>query len=761
MEEQIESEAKSPIIFSCKSGKHARGMTDSHMGMALDKFNALRQPIARKLNLDKVAQIEGLLGNDADRFNNIPMLTLREILSQGLNPTLELKDFQIEGISWMRSRETSDPSILPPFWERKVNPKSGELEYYSEIIDSFFEKAPAHIPGGILWDEQGVGKTLQALGTLMFSKRAPGTEAGTLVVAPVTVITAWQEQIEQHCVGPNKPTYYIYAGCNRNRSVKFLSSFDIVLVSYDTLAAETKAAKFDIIEDEKEEKEAEEEAEDEAEDAETTKKKKLKGKKAKKVKPKKAKPKKVIRRSRNGGITGVASWHRVVLDEANVINNRMTKKFWAVQELVGTHKWIMTGTPLKNSTSDLYPYMSFLNVEPLGSSWALFNSMIVSPLRRGEPENSLLLLRAQTKELSLRRTKDVLNEQLKAKAVEVQGLVFDESSKKVYKAIEDSARGIIRSMLAFRDGENVLMRNYSNILEVILRLRQACNSITMIPQDRIRKSFEIIRRLDEAEQARALAIEMEENGQRLPAHLKEKQIRNLNQALKLLASFSGHDEEATAEANAKSTTSNVGYEDEEEVDSMDLEQDDPLTFLANAYVPVKLKAMVKEMRTLLSADCTQKFVVFSQFTSYLDIVTDILDTDGISTSKIVGTMSLRTRREEMKTFKKANMEGGTRAMLISSKAGGSGITLTEANVVFMLDPLWNEASELQAMDRVHRIGQEKDVRVVRYCMTDTIEEKIFALQAKKATYAKGVVQKLTNEEVKHARLTELKTLFDL
>ena len=52
-------------------------------------------------------------------------------------------------------------------------------------------------------------------------------------------------------------------------------------------------------------------------------------------------------------------------------------------------------------------------------------------------------------------------------------------------------------------------------------------------------------------------------------------------------------------------------------------------------------------------------------------------------------------------------------------------------------------------------------RVIRYCMTDTIEEKIFALQAKKATYAKGVVRKLTNEEVKHARLTELKTLFDL
>lgn len=100
-------------------------------------------------------------------------------------------------------------------------------------------------------------------------------------------------------------------------------------------------------------------------------------------------------------------------------------------------------------------------------------------------------------------------------------------------------------------------------------------------------------------------------------------------------------------------------------------------------------------------------------------------------------------------------------MLISSKAGGSGITLTEANVVFMLDPLWNEASELQAMDRVHRIGQGKVVRVVRYRMRDSIEEKVFALQAKKATYAKGVVQKLTGDEVRQAKLTELKSLFDL
>ena len=81
----------------------------------------------------------------------------------------------------------------------------------------------------------------------------------------------------------------------------------------------------------------------------------------------------------------------------------------------------------------------------------------------------------------------------------------------------------------------------------------------------------------------------------------------------------------------------------------------------------------------------------------------------------------------MQAFK----EGNATAFLISLKAGGFGLTLTEADYVFILDPWWNPAAELQAIDRTHRIGQDKNVNVYRMVSEDTIEEKVVALQDRK------------------------------
>jgi SNF2 family DNA or RNA helicase len=80
-------------------------------------------------------------------------------------------------------------------------------------------------------------------------------------------------------------------------------------------------------------------------------------------------------------------------------------------------------------------------------------------------------------------------------------------------------------------------------------------------------------------------------------------------------------------------------------------------------------------------------------------------------------------------------EGGPPVMLVSLKAGGTGLNLTAADHVFLLDPWWNPAVEDQAADRAHRIGQERPVMVYRMVAKDTVEEKIFALQARKRALA--------------------------
>jgi SNF2 family DNA or RNA helicase len=126
-------------------------------------------------------------------------------------------------------------------------------------------------------------------------------------------------------------------------------------------------------------------------------------------------------------------------------------------------------------------------------------------------------------------------------------------------------------------------------------------------------------------------------------------------------------------------------------------------------------------------------LVFSQFTSFLGRIRERLTREGIASSYLDG----RTRRrgDVVDGFRR----GDDPVFLISLKAGGVGLTLTEADYVFVLDPWWNPAVEAQAVDRTHRIGQTRPVNVYRLVATDTIEEKVMALKARKAALFSQVI----------------------
>ncbi len=126
-------------------------------------------------------------------------------------------------------------------------------------------------------------------------------------------------------------------------------------------------------------------------------------------------------------------------------------------------------------------------------------------------------------------------------------------------------------------------------------------------------------------------------------------------------------------------------------------------------------------------------LVFSQFTSFLGRVRTRLEQEGIETAYLDGRT--RKRGEVVDEFK----QGDASVFLISLKAGGVGLTLTEADYVFVLDPWWNPAVEAQAVDRAHRIGQEHPVMVYRLVAADTIEEKVMELKARKAALFAEVI----------------------
>ena len=125
-----------------------------------------------------------------------------------------------------------------------------------------------------------------------------------------------------------------------------------------------------------------------------------------------------------------------------------------------------------------------------------------------------------------------------------------------------------------------------------------------------------------------------------------------------------------------------------------------------------------------------KALVFSQWTSLLDLVEPHLQTAGIRFTRLDG--STRDRGGVVSEFQS---DDGPPVMLVSLKAGGTGLNLTAADHVFLLDPWWNPAVEEQAAGRAHRIGQERPVMVHRLVAKDTVEERILALQEKKRNLA--------------------------
>jgi SNF2 family DNA or RNA helicase len=145
----------------------------------------------------------------------------------------------------------------------------------------------------------------------------------------------------------------------------------------------------------------------------------------------------------------------------------------------------------------------------------------------------------------------------------------------------------------------------------------------------------------------------------------------------------------------------------------------------------KIDALVNQLGEVI--DGGHRALVFSQFTGFLAHVRERLDAAGVAYSYLDG--STRKRPEVVRQFK----DGTVPVFLISLKAGGFGLNLTEADYCFLLDPWWNPATETQAVDRTHRIGQTRNVMVYRLIAKDTIEEKVLALANRKAELFAGVM----------------------
>jgi SNF2 family DNA or RNA helicase len=154
---------------------------------------------------------------------------------------------------------------------------------------------------------------------------------------------------------------------------------------------------------------------------------------------------------------------------------------------------------------------------------------------------------------------------------------------------------------------------------------------------------------------------------------------------------------------------------------------------------VKIKELV---RHITDKTGRHKILIFSQFVKMLGLIRDELAKLNIEYEYLDGQSSSAQREQSVNNFQENE---NLRVFLISLKAGGTGLNLTAADYVYLVDPWWNPAVENQAIDRCHRIGQDKKVFAYRMICTNTVEEKIIDLQNKKKKIAGDIIH--TDESI--------------
>jgi SNF2 family DNA or RNA helicase len=160
----------------------------------------------------------------------------------------------------------------------------------------------------------------------------------------------------------------------------------------------------------------------------------------------------------------------------------------------------------------------------------------------------------------------------------------------------------------------------------------------------------------------------------------------------------------------------------------------------------KFETIIQDLENVVAE--SHKILVFSSFVKHLDLFAAYFDKTGLPYAMLTGKST--NRKKIVESFEE---DESCRVFLISLKAGGVGLNLISADYVFILDPWWNPAAEIQALNRAHRIGQEKSVFVYKYISTGSIEEKIVRLQERKSKIADTFIT--SNNPLKDIKIDEM------
>ncbi|XP_026195328.1 helicase-like transcription factor [Anabas testudineus] len=524
----------------------------------------------------------------------------------------------------------------------------------------------------------------------------------TLIICPLSVLSNWLDQFEQHVSANVKLNVYLYYGSDRNRSTKFLSSQDVVITTYNILSSD------------------------------------------------------------NGDKSPlhVVNWLRVVLDEGHIIRNPDTLMSKAVLRFKAQRRWILSGTPIQNSVKDLWMLLAFLHLKPFDvREW--WNRVIQRPVTQGNKEG-LQNLQTLVKCITLRRTKNSeVNGRplvsLPEKTVCVEKVELSQAEREEYELARNEGRNTIGRYVA----EGTVLSNYAHVLAILMRLRQLCCHPDLLaktstdlgaaatPAELRERLIEKLRMVLASGSDEECSVCLE--SVRLPVitHCAHVYCRPC------IAQVISTEKETARCPLCRSeikTSELVEFPQEEMGEENGTNSEKWRT-------SSKVQALMANLLRLRSEDNRIKCLVVSQFTRFLTILETPLREHGFSYVRLDGTMSLKKRTQVIQEFQ-SSADSSPVIMLLSLKAGGVGLNLTAASHVFLMDPAWNPATEEQCIDRCHRLGQKRKVCVTKFIVKDSVEENMVKIQKKKQDLLEKAFGS-TNTDRKASRISDIKALMEL
>lgn len=701
--------------------------------------------------------------------------SLHEMMPSSLITT-NLLAHQKQGLRFMTNKEkervfSDKEEENSSLWRVKTR-RNGQRIYYNVITGQEELTKPPEVLGGILADMMGLGKTLSILSLIVgslddsveWAKQMPSeSDAGgvqsqlvrnskaTLLISPLSTVANWEEQISAH-VKKESLKYYVFHGPNRIQDVDELAEYDLIITTYSIVSSE------------------------------------------------------LYNRGKKKDVSPLlqTNYFRIVLDEAHMIREQSTRQSQAICTLSAQRRWAVTGTPVQNRLDDLGALIKFLRLKPFSDRGG-FSQFILSPFKSADPE-ILPKLRLLVDTITLRRLKDKID--LPARHDRVVRLPFSDDESVLYEWFaRDSDRKM--KIIASESRKGLGGRTYVHILRAIMRLRLICahgrellseqdlkmtdgftlnNAINLedeendTPAINSRQAYEMLMLFKETD-ADSCALCARTIGPSDPENVANHEILGyMLPCFQIVCRDCMHDLKASPDqrlANDHFTCpfcdqylrtsffelTQSGIEAAEEAKNKARENPKQAKIMGRYSGPhTKTKALIEDLKNseIESQDLPKnkpiKSVVFSGWTAHLDLIQIALEDNRMNFVRLDGKMTRAKRVAALDAFRE---NPDVTVFLISITAGGLGLNLTTASKVYVMEPQFNPAAEAQAVDRVHRLGQTRDVFITRFIMEHSFEEKMLELQRKKENLADLSMNrgKLDKAEAAKLKLEELRSLF--